>query len=190
MKGVNSMQPWIYIVLVGLCILVFALLRRQEKNSQSESSILPQVGQLMDHFAADLEEQNEALMKVLQTNKQENEMKLSRMQGHIDSLEDQVSQLALAQAELAAAVQKICSENIQMQPVPDSESTGENSSGLPNGFEIGTPNEPSIRQRYPDIFRLYDQGKSVEYIAKKTEMNKGEVGLILGLAKQEEQDRV
>lgn len=184
------MQPWVYIVLVGLCILVFALLRRQETNDQSDTHILPQVEQLMDHFAADLEEQNEALMKTLQTTKQENEMKLSRMQGHIDSLKNQLSQLTLSQADLAAAVQGIRSEHSQLRADQPADSPAENSSAPVNDSEMGSPRESSIRERYPDIFQLYEQGKSVEYIAKKTQMNKGEVGLILGLAKQEEQTRV
>jgi len=46
-----------------------------------------------------------------------------------------------------------------------------------------------IRSRYPELFAWHDAGKSVEYIAKKTGMNKGEVMLILQLAKREEQHR-
>jgi hypothetical protein len=44
-----------------------------------------------------------------------------------------------------------------------------------------------VRARYAELFQLHEQNKSVEHIAKKLNMNKGEVQLILQLAKQEEQ---
>lgn len=57
------------------------------------------------------------------------------------------------------------------------------------GTKTGPAQERGIRSRYPGLFALHDAGKSVEYIAKKTGMNKGEVMLILQLAKREEQHR-
>ncbi len=52
------------------------------------------------------------------------------------------------------------------------------------------PNEPvalmNIKQRYAELFELYELGKSMDFIAKKLGMNKGEISLILLLAKQEE----
>jgi len=44
----------------------------------------------------------------------------------------------------------------------------------------------TVKSRYKEVFDLHDSGKSIEYIAKKLGKNKGEVQLILGLAKQEE----
>jgi DNA-binding NarL/FixJ family response regulator len=44
----------------------------------------------------------------------------------------------------------------------------------------------NIRERYKEVFDLQRQGKSMDYIAKKMSMNKGELQLILQLAKQEE----
>ena len=57
------------------------------------------------------------------------------------------------------------------------------------------PEEPvyvglSMKSRYSELFTLHDQGKSVEAIAKKLSMNKGEVSLILQLSRQEERTRV
>ena len=43
--------------------------------------------------------------------------------------------------------------------------------------------------RYPELFYLYRQGKSIEQIAKKLGINKGETALIIQLAKQEEEGR-
>ncbi|WP_042160514.1 DUF6115 domain-containing protein [Paenibacillus gorillae] len=48
------------------------------------------------------------------------------------------------------------------------------------------PAPTTIQSRYAELLELYSQGKSIELIAKKLGMNKGEVQLILQLAKQEE----
>jgi hypothetical protein len=45
----------------------------------------------------------------------------------------------------------------------------------------------TITERYAELFDLYRQGKSIEFIAKKIGMNKGEVILIIDLAKQGEE---
>nr|WP_309121393.1 hypothetical protein [Paenibacillus sp.] len=44
----------------------------------------------------------------------------------------------------------------------------------------------TVKSRYKEVFDLHDSGKSIEHIAKKLGKNKGEVQLIIGLAKQEE----
>jgi len=44
----------------------------------------------------------------------------------------------------------------------------------------------SIKTRYPKLFELDEQGKSIDSIAKLTGLQRGEVQLILQLAKQEE----
>ncbi|QAY65622.1 DUF6115 domain-containing protein [Paenibacillus protaetiae] len=43
----------------------------------------------------------------------------------------------------------------------------------------------TIQARYEQLIQLYKEGKSIEAIAKRLQMNKGEVQLILQLAKQE-----
>jgi len=49
------------------------------------------------------------------------------------------------------------------------------------------PEPQSIRVRYGELLELYGRGRSVEQIAKALGMNKGEVQLILQLAKREEE---
>ncbi|MNJ40883.1 hypothetical protein D3C77_357880 [compost metagenome] len=46
--------------------------------------------------------------------------------------------------------------------------------------------EDSFHERYPELFELYDQGKSIDMIAKAVGIQRGEVQLILQLAKKEE----
>ncbi|MBO9597655.1 MAG: hypothetical protein J7559_07540, partial [Cohnella sp.] len=45
----------------------------------------------------------------------------------------------------------------------------------------------SIRGRYPELLALHDKGRSVEQIAKALGLNKGEVQLVLQLARREEE---
>lgn len=46
--------------------------------------------------------------------------------------------------------------------------------------------EDTVRNRYPELFELYANGKSIDTIAKTTGLQRGEVQLILQLAKREE----
>ncbi|MDG0793571.1 hypothetical protein OMP38_24095 [Cohnella ginsengisoli] len=59
--------------------------------------------------------------------------------------------------------------------------------GAPDiGNNGGTPERPAaIRERYAELLELYERGRSVEQVAKAMNMNKGEVQLILQLAKRE-----
>jgi hypothetical protein len=46
--------------------------------------------------------------------------------------------------------------------------------------------EDSLHYRYPELFELYNQGKSIDMIAKAVGIQRGEVQLILQLANKEE----
>ncbi|WP_274651518.1 hypothetical protein [Paenibacillus humicola] len=53
--------------------------------------------------------------------------------------------------------------------------------------ETSADSSVTIRERYAELFGLYDAGKSVEAVAKKLGMPKGEVHLIVQLSKREEE---
>lgn len=61
--------------------------------------------------------------------------------------------------------------------------SAEQDAGQPEGE--GTEAPLSIRERYRTLVDLYERGRSVEQVAKAMHMNKGEVQLILQLAKRE-----
>lgn len=56
---------------------------------------------------------------------------------------------------------------------------------IPSGQKPVNERE-SIKDRYSEVFHLYDEGKSVDAIAKQTGIQRGEVQLILQLAEREE----
>ncbi|WP_443146859.1 hypothetical protein [Paenibacillus shenyangensis] len=53
--------------------------------------------------------------------------------------------------------------------------------------EAEEPPTEKIQDRYPELFKLHESGKSVDTIAKAVGLQRGEILLILQLAKQEEQ---
>lgn len=52
--------------------------------------------------------------------------------------------------------------------------------------EEAEPPQEQVRDRYPELFELYGKGKSIDMIAKTMGLQRGEVQLILQLAKKEE----
>ncbi|MNC80265.1 hypothetical protein D3C75_1330060 [compost metagenome] len=52
--------------------------------------------------------------------------------------------------------------------------------------EEAEPPQEQDRDRYPELFELYGKGKSIDMIAKTMGLQRGEVQLILQLAKKEE----
>jgi TorA maturation chaperone TorD len=46
--------------------------------------------------------------------------------------------------------------------------------------------QESIRDRYQELFAMHEQGKSVDYIAMQSGIQRGEVQLILQLAERED----
>jgi len=182
---VNS--PWVYIALVGLALIVYSrfLPRRGNAPEQWKQEMEETIGQ----FAAELEADNKEIVQLLSTMRKEHEAKVNMLAQRIDFLERQAADYSQRLAQLAAAAEN--------KPLPA------RAEPLPKPpHEPAPPVEPApdsapspvsmtgIRERYAELFQLYDQNKSIDYIARKLGMNKGEVGLILELARQEERFNV
>jgi hypothetical protein len=189
-------QPWVLIVLVGLVLIVYARMQPSSKSDKGSPGVnMKELEETMEHFAAELEEQNQALIGMFAETKKEHAVQTAKLTARIEALEkhnqhqqQELLRLSYAleqQPKLTAAVEKgaILTSNTEAalvtQPI-----------NVPTAVEQ-TPVTPepateSIKQRYGTLFELYDQGKSIEMIAKKLGMNKGEVSLIIQLAKQEE----
>lgn len=199
-------QPWIYIVLVGLVLIVYARIAPRSEGSQGSKSqggsMLSEIEETMDHFAAELDEQNKALIQMFAETKKEFELNSTKLVYRIETLEKQglqlqqeVSRLGYAYEQLRArqsvetrgslvhtgdSIESTISEQPAVAPTPASHA------------EPVTPEPPAasfvtnMKERYSELFELYQQGKSTDYIAKKLGKNKGEINLILQLAKQEE----
>jgi TolA-binding protein len=181
-------EPYIYVVLIGLCILVFSFLFAKPKKLAPPQTpqIMQEVEETMEGFMAELEDDNKKLLDTITHMKESHNQSLHKMTERMERLEQEFQQerqdwkrLVLMTAEKTGQAPARSALPPQAQPLPQPEP-------LPVQEE---PQKPAagIRGRYEEVLRLHDDGKSVDYIARKCGLNKGEVNLIIQLALQEEE---
>ena len=163
------MGPWLYVVLLGACIMLYARLKPGGETARTAG--IGEIEQTLEQFALELEEDNRQIMEAATGMRSKLEAEIMKLAGRLDALEKQMHVYAQALSAMQSARQgkaaaHVDGERTELQPEP-----------------------ADMKSRYPEIFQYYEQGKSIEYIAKKTGMNKGEVELIIHLSKQEEQFR-
>ncbi|MDQ6419229.1 hypothetical protein RB620_07215 [Paenibacillus sp. LHD-117] len=200
------MEPWHYIALLGAVVAVGALSMPRNKttnptnpSSQSVQNMETALEQFMENMEKDNEELFQMVAKTQADAKQEDDrkdMRIAALEQRCESLSLQLRQ-ALDHLETTRASSATSSTAMQ-GPEPTSitaadsfkaaEAEGSENAGESKSTSVPVdpqPAEHSIASRYSELFRLYKGGKSIEAIAKKLGMNKGEVQLIIGLAKQE-----
>lgn len=191
------MHPLLYVILLGLVLIVYArfIPKEQTTPAAAKANVVQEIENTIEHFAAEMDEQNQAMLDLFSKTKQDYEVELAKLSGRLETLERQKHELS----------QELTTLHVTQQ-------IAQSSSTLPEAsiksFQIDsvtqTPEVPivpefvqeepiytglSMKSRYSELFALHDQGKSVEAIAKKLNMNKGEVSLILQLSRQEERTR-
>jgi hypothetical protein len=171
-------EPWMYIVLLGLvCIVISFFAPRSVTNDNA--NMVKEIEDTMEHFANEIEEENNQLLQSVAQIKTDHEQQMKRLMNKVDQLEKQNYDLS---SEIKSIVlNKFHEQNKQ----PLREQIVE---AAPVIVKEVLPMQ--MKERYSELFSLHEQGKAVEYIAKKLNLNKGEVQLIIQLAKQEEQNRV
>jgi septal ring factor EnvC (AmiA/AmiB activator) len=190
------LQPWVYIVLVGAVAIVYALrLPARAKEDSADKQSLKETEAALELYMADIERENDKMLQLVSSIKQQSQNNRTAMQEEIDSLREQVADLqknlVLLETrltaeekgllQLAASVAKEASASRASEAVrpPSSELAAEQPEPKPKPVN-------SIKMRYPRLFELHEQGKSIDAIAKTAGLQSGEVQLILQLAKQEE----
>lgn len=186
------MEPWQYVVLLGAVAAVAAVVLPGKKDSGAgrPEQTMRNMETALEQFMENMEADNREMVELLAKAKNEaREMALKREE-RIVELEKRCAELEQSllirlsehaqPAAPVAAVRTVDSPSQPGGPDPDSE-------GIVNIKEPAQAQHPlTIRRRFPQLFELYDAGKSVEAVARKLGMNKGEVQLILQLSKQEE----
>jgi TolA-binding protein len=184
-----------YVVLFGLFVLVLpSFLPKGRTPSQDGAgpSVLREMEETMEGFLAELEEDNKKLLDTIASMKRDHELSVSKLSDRVEALERQVQQqnqewhrLTLQRVEQQEAElrERQLMSNRAIQAVEAARPAALEKQPEPPPMTA----PPTIKSRYEDLFRMYEEGKSVEYIAKKSGMNKGEVSLIIQLAVQEEQ---
>ncbi|WP_438446921.1 hypothetical protein [Gorillibacterium sp. sgz5001074] len=195
-----------YVVMIGLLILVFSSLLPKNKSSASKSGspeLMKEMEETMEGFLAELEEDNQKLIGTMTAMKQEHEAAVRKLSDRVDLLEQQLREQSLEWNRLTLQrLERQEAEQAERDRHPASvgavmsvQAAGSAGTTISSAKTELVPDEPpvmpvTIRSRYEELFRMHDEGKSVEYIAKKSGMNKGEVQLIIQLAVQEERKGV
>ncbi|MDQ0914259.1 DUF6115 domain-containing protein [Paenibacillus sp. V4I5] len=205
-----AMQPWMYVVLLGLILIVYArFLPKEQASASTKKNVVQDIEETIEHFAAEMDEQNQTLLNLFSKTKQDYEIELAKLAGRLESLEKQKHELSQeltkvhvnhqmnqrtnAATDISSEAQHAVDSSIPITNPADSVQV--TSSELAAASKESIVEEPiytglSMKSRYSELFSLHDQGKGVEAIAKKLGMNKGEVSLILQLSRQEERARV
>ncbi|MEK8130203.1 hypothetical protein WMW72_20055 [Paenibacillus filicis] len=208
-------QPWVYIVLFGLLLIVYAKLLPRTPVNSKESSGMKEVESAMDHFAVELEEQNKAIVQLFTDTKKDYDTHAAKLAVRVETLEKHNQQLQSELSRVGFVTEQIQKQQTatapeavlgtQLEANPSNYATAVRASDssaaeapVPSQTEadraavqVEVSEKPmNIRQRYAEVFQLYAQGKSIDVIAKKLDINKGEIALILQLGKQEESANV
>jgi hypothetical protein len=201
------MYPWMYVVLLGLVLIVYARLLPKNETAAPKNTVVQEIEETIEHFAVEMDEQNKAILDLFTSTKQDYEVELAKLSGRMELLEKQKSELshelskihistqtdaASSQAQNTAAEklnELTYARNAASHPANTSKTATEEQEKTMPIQEVPSLSL-SIKTRYAELFSLHDQGKGIEAIAKKLGMNKGEVNLIIQLAKQEERSRV
>jgi len=190
-------SPWLSVVLFGLVIFGFAWLsprgrREEEAGGGSDPAY--------DRLLEELETENRELLDAVSKFKQEQDETVRRLVGQIAELERRMEsadeKARSTYAELAgpnpgagtppapALREEAALAASASLVVPPDEKPPENAE---HAAQPAPGGPVSIRERYAELLAMHAKGRSIEQIAKTAGMNKGEVQLILQLARREEE---
>ncbi|WP_123040069.1 DUF6115 domain-containing protein [Cohnella candidum] len=190
------MTPWLSVVLFGVAVFGFSWLSPgRPRDDRAEGGSDPAYDRLLE----DLESENRELLDAVAKFKQEQDDKVKGLVKQIVELEHQMKSVAeqsaaAAAAATAASAQPVPAPAAQMSAQAVAEPAQPPAAPEPAPsvtvearMEEEALQPTSIRVRYAELLALHDKGRSVEQIAKTAGMNKGEVQLILQLARREEE---
>lgn len=200
----KRLKDWHIIVLLGITIVLYA--RIFMKNDSSASPALTrEMEETFEQFASELEEENRQILDHILRLKNGYETETARLAGRLERLEQQVDALVAAESKEIAppnatarseeSAPRIAAPVIRHATVPlvhkndSAEKVEFDGAVQPTRIEESSPAPRSVKERYDQLFRWYDEGKSIDWISKKSGMQVGEIQLILKLARQEEASR-
>ncbi|MCP1134584.1 hypothetical protein NKT34_14860 [Paenibacillus polysaccharolyticus] len=192
------MSPWIIIVILGACAIAYAfIMPRKDKVQQPSHQLVQEMESTLEHYMTEIEQDNDALIQRVAELKGEATAADHRMQSQLQELQqrlDQLEQQKVKTTEFSTAenITGQRSEGLQAQSLMDSVRAETNqqiasaSKLQDNPQQEKDQKRESIKDRYTELFRLHDEGKSMDAISRQTGIQLGEVQLILQLAEREE----
>lgn len=204
-------QPWIYIVLLGAAAVVYAwLLPKRQAGRGTEEAVVQKVEATLEQYMVDIENGNDELIELVSGIKQEHAVKQASLQEQVAELRNRIVELERQAAIASVSTQTVPGSEVLLHTGTPHQAVAaygqfrntqtvipiqaEQSDASIVAVEDQTPlqevepeaQQESIRERYQELFELYEQGKSVDYIAKQSGIQRGEVQLILQLAERED----
>lgn len=192
------MSPWIIIVILGACAIAYAfIMPRKDKVQQPSHQLVQEMESTLEHYMTEIEQDNDALIQRVAELKGEATAADHRMQSQLQELQQRLEQLEqqkVKTTELSTAenIMGQRAEGLQAQSLMDSV-RAETNQQIASASELqDNPQQEedqkreSIKDRYTELFRLHDEGKSMDAISRQTGIQLGEVQLILQLAEREE----
>ncbi|MCK8488629.1 hypothetical protein M0651_15745 [Paenibacillus sp. MBLB2552] len=200
-------EPWFYIVLLGAAALVYALLLPGRQSASPKADMARDLEVTLEQYMAEIENENQELIDMVGQMKQDFVSKQLVQQEQIAELRRRLgdAEASAKQAEtrlglLESAMEKstvaadlaqggaihTIAHNLPMIDVAAAAASESLPLDQPSLKEEAEPPQEQVRDRYPELFELYGKGKSIDMIAKAMGLQRGEVQLILQLAKKEE----
>jgi len=183
-----NLDPLWYVVIIGAAAIFYAFMipRQRKEQTGNQSVIVREVEETLEHFMDEIDQDNKELVQLVTQMKQDFVLQQNVLGHRIEQLEHRCQQLELQQVQhtmvnehVAVAVEpQFVVDPTVPSAVPVVETQRDPEPELPM-------EDASIKGRYADIFTLYEDGKSMDMISKKTGLPRGEIQLILQLSKQE-----
>ena len=181
-------QIYLYIALVGVVLVLFALTRSNKGAASAAASTMPAGGglsdlelkQTLDEFMQELDKENVQMIESFTNLQIEIRQKFDEQQQVIQGLERQLSALADRQ------------DHLEKQAAEQQVALSESAASEPEG--LAEPDAPSqqaassfaFNEKYAKVVELSRQGMTADQIARETEIGIGEIQLVLDLARREE----
>ena len=186
-----NLDPLWYVVIIGAAAITYAFMipRQRKQQTGNQSEIVREVEETLEHFMDEIDQDNKELVQLVSQMKQDFVTQQNVLGHRIEQLEHRCQQLELQlvqQAQQSLVKQHVAAAVEPEQAVDSSVPGIVPVVELQQTLELEPMKEDgSIKGRYAEVFALYEDGKSMDMISKKTGIPRGEIQLILQLSKQE-----
>ena len=181
-------QIYLYVALVGVALVLFALTRSNKEAASAAASTMPTGGglsdlelkQTLDEFMQELDKENVQMIDSFTKLQIEIRQKFDEQQQVIQGLERKLSALADRQEQLEkqAAEQQV---TLSVSAASEPEQLAE-----PDAPSQQAASSFAFNEKYAKVVELSRQGMTADQIARETDIGIGEIQLVLDLARREE----
>ncbi|MHA0855993.1 hypothetical protein [Paenibacillus sp. CMAA1364] len=183
------MEPWIIIIMLGIAALIYALMLPTKKTDNiSSDTLIKNVETTLEQYMSDIESENDSIVELVGQMKKETTSKQIVLEDNLALLNQRLLEVEKQTLEYDSRIaESILSHKNSGEGISSKASPTEDLMVVAESEDVNVhaAQEDTIKRRYAEVFDLHEQGKSMDVIGKITGLHRGEVQLILQLAKQE-----